>query len=66
MNKDKRYIVELREDVATGNLILPIPEELLHDLGWYEGTTLEFNAEGQDLIVTEVTLWLQTLFITFT
>ena len=56
MNKDKRYIVELREDVATGNLILPIPEELLHDLGWYEGTTLEFNAEGQDLIVTEVTL----------
>lgn len=36
------------EDKATGDLILPIPPELLQKMGWREGDTLnwERNPEG--------------------
>lgn len=53
MNRDKQFIVELTEDVASGELILPIPEELLNDLGWYEGMDLEWTIEGNELILKE-------------
>ena len=53
MNRDKRFIVELQEDVASGDLVLPIPEELLSEFGWYEGTELEITLEGDELILRE-------------
>jgi len=36
MNMSK-YIVSLEEDPKTGELILPIPDELLIEMGWSEG-----------------------------
>ena len=53
MNRDKRFIVELQEDVASGELMLPIPQSLLTELDWYEGTELEFTLEGNELILRE-------------
>jgi len=36
-----KNIVTLEED-SDGNLILPLPEELIQTLGWEEGDELEF------------------------
>ena len=53
MNRDKRFIVELTEDVASGELVLPVPEEILNEMDWYEGTELEWHVEGDELILRE-------------
>jgi len=53
MYRDKQFIVELTEDVASGELVLPIPSALLNDLAWYEGTELEWIVEGDELILRE-------------
>ena len=33
-------IVQLEQDAVTGELILPIPADLLSQMGWVEGTEL--------------------------
>ena len=53
MKRDKQFIVELSEDVATGELVTTVPEEILNELSWYEGTELEWIVEGQELILRE-------------
>ena len=35
-----KYIVSLEEDPKTGELILPIPDELLAEMGWGDGDEL--------------------------
>jgi len=35
-----KYIVRLEEDPKTGELILPIPDEILVEVGWGEGDEL--------------------------
>lgn len=57
MNKDKRFIVDLSEDVATGDLVSPIPIEILNELSWYEGIELEWVVEGDELILREYLPW---------
>ena len=37
-----RYEVITQEDPDTGDLIVPIPPELLKSLGWKEGDEIEF------------------------
>ena len=53
MNRDKRFIVELQEDVASGELIATIPQQILNEMDWYEGTELEWVMEGDELILRE-------------
>lgn len=53
MDRDKRFIVELQEDVASGELVLPIPQQILNEMGWYEGFDLEWVMEGDELILRE-------------
>ena len=38
-----RYEVITEEDPNTGDIILPIPPELLERMGWKEGDTLEWK-----------------------
>jgi bifunctional DNA-binding transcriptional regulator/antitoxin component of YhaV-PrlF toxin-antitoxin module len=47
MMSDKRYTVELEED-ENGELILPLPDELLKEMSWKEGDQLNFtdNKDG--------------------
>ena len=40
-------IVQLEQDSKTGELILPIPTELLSQMGWIEGTKL-FWIDNED------------------
>ena len=37
-----RYEVITHEDPDTGDLMLPIPQKLLDELGWKEGDEIEF------------------------
>ena len=39
-------IVTLEEDPETGDLILPLSDELLEELGWKIGDTLEWIDNG--------------------
>lgn len=38
-----RYEVITHEDPETGDLILPIPPQMLESLGWKEGDELQFD-----------------------
>ena len=41
------YEVLTQEDPETGDLILPLPPELLAQMGWKEGDTLDWNQDDQ-------------------
>jgi len=41
-----RYTITLEEDPDTGDLIMPLPDELLEEAGWAEGDTLEWIDNG--------------------
>ena len=53
MNRDKRHVVELKNDVASGELVLDVPESIVSEMGWYEGTELEWTMEGNEIILRE-------------
>jgi hypothetical protein len=40
-----RYEVITQEDPETGDLLMPIPPELLKSLGWKEGDEIEFGID---------------------
>jgi hypothetical protein len=40
------WTVILEEDLETGDLIMPIPQDLLDTQGWVEGDTLEWLDQG--------------------
>ena len=40
-----RYEVITQEDEVTGDLLLPIPPQLLAQLGWSEGDEIDFARE---------------------
>lgn len=44
------YFVELQED-QNGDLILPIPEEVIETLDWEDGTLLTWNIKGDGIIL---------------
>jgi hypothetical protein len=44
---DKTWMVHVEQDPATGDLVLPLPEDLLALQGWKTGDTLSWD-EGQD------------------
>jgi hypothetical protein len=42
-----RYEVITHEDQDTGDLMLPIPQKLLDELGWREGDEIEFAIDDK-------------------
>jgi hypothetical protein len=42
MDKQTQWTVIIEEDPATGDLILPLPQDLLDTQGWVEGDTLSW------------------------
>ena len=41
-----KWTITVEEDPETGELILPLPEEMLQLQGWIEGDTLEWIDNG--------------------
>jgi hypothetical protein len=51
--KTNNYVVEIEQDPKTGDLILPIPTDLLNQMGWSEGTDLWWVVEDDKIILKE-------------
>mgnify|MGYP000069619683 CR=1 FL=1 len=45
-----RYEVITQEDPETGDLLVPIPQSVLDNLGWKEGDDVEFSTDDQGKI----------------
>ena len=43
---ENKWTITLEEDPETGDLILPLPQELLDTQGWKEGDTLDWKDNG--------------------
>lgn len=48
-----RYEVITQEDPETGDLILPIPPELLTELGWIEGDEISFGVDDKGRFILQ-------------
>lgn len=46
-NKKISYEVVTQEDTATGDVLIPLPPELLAQLGWTEGTEVKFEFDDK-------------------
>ena len=46
----KTWTVVLDEDLATGELLLPLPDELIASLGWKEGDNLVWDVRADGSI----------------
>ena len=51
-NPDKNF-TSVEVDPATDEYCVKIPEWIINDMGWYEGTELEWNVEGNEIILKE-------------
>jgi hypothetical protein len=40
LTKNYNYTITVEEDETTGDLVLPLPVDLLNQMGWSEGTDL--------------------------
>jgi bifunctional DNA-binding transcriptional regulator/antitoxin component of YhaV-PrlF toxin-antitoxin module len=45
------YEVITQVDPVTGEIILPIPPEVLHAMGWKEGDEIDFTLDSQGRLV---------------
>ena len=52
-NPDKNFTT-VEVDPITGEYYVIIPEWILNDFGWYEGTTVNMEVEGDCIVITEV------------
>ena len=41
-----KWTITVEEDPETGDLILPLPQDMLNMQGWIEGDTLEWKDNG--------------------
>lgn len=53
ISMSKKFIVTLEED-SEGNLLCPIPIEIIEHLGLEEGDILDYEVDGESIILTPV------------
>ena len=53
MNTSTTFTTSLEEDVVTGELVLVVPDRIISEMGWYEGTELEWTIEGNEIILRD-------------
>jgi hypothetical protein len=51
-NKDSTWIITLEEDPETGDLIMPLPDDLLKEAGWEVGDELTWDVNIQEQTAT--------------
>ena len=47
-------ITTVEVDPITGEYYVTIPEWILNDFGWYEGTEVNMEVDGESIIITEL------------
>jgi len=48
-----RYEVITQEDPETGDVIIPLPPQLLKDLGWKEGDEIDFSIDDNGRMIVQ-------------
>ena len=43
----------IQVDPITGEYYITIPEWMMNELSWYEDTEVEFNLEGDEIVISE-------------
>ena len=46
-----RYEVITHEDPKTGDMIIPLPPQLLRELGWKEGDQIDFQIDDKGKVI---------------
>ena len=46
-SENVRYEVITQEDPETGDIIIPLPPAILTELGWGEGTVVDFGVDDK-------------------
>lgn len=47
-------ITTIEVDPVTGEYLTSIPEWIISEYGWYEGTQINLEVDGDSIIITEV------------
>ncbi len=50
LRPDTRWIIQLEEDPDTGELVMPLPPELMTAQGWAIGDTLTWNIDEEGTV----------------
>ena len=49
----QRYEVITQEDTETGDLLIPMPPQLLAEMGWKEGDQLDFQIDDKGKVIVK-------------
>ena len=52
-NREKNFST-VEVDNVTGEYVMRIPEWVVSEFGWYEGTEINMEVDGDSVIITEV------------
>jgi hypothetical protein len=50
LTPETRWIIQLEEDPDTGDLVMPLPAELMTAQGWAIGDTLTWNIDDEGTV----------------
>lgn len=48
-------ITSIEVDPITGEYVALVPEWIISEYGWYEGTQLNIEVDGDSIVITELT-----------
>ena len=46
-------LTSIETDMVTGEYYTIIPEWIMNEMNWYEGTKIKFNVDTEEVIITE-------------
>ena len=46
-------LTQIETDMVTGEYYTIIPEWIMNEMNWYEGTKIKFNVDTEEVIITE-------------
>ena len=46
-------LTSIEPDMVTGEYYTIIPEWIMNEMNWYEGTKIKFNIDTEEVIITE-------------
>ncbi len=52
-NREKNFST-VEVDSVTGEYVMRVPEWVVSEFGWYEGTEINMEVDGDSVIITEV------------
>ena len=54
MQKILRKFFDCEVDPVTGEYVIKVPEWIISEFGWYEGTEINMEVDGDAIVITEL------------